>query len=80
MKKLNAWMEQRSMTSFILALLVGAYLIYAIRQMYDGLAVLSGSPIPIYCFMAVFGLAAVVLLAGGLYALLGGHYSERQRP
>ena len=79
MKKVNAWMERRSITSFVLALLVGAYLIYAIWQMYNGLNELSGSPMPVYCFMALFAFAAIVLLAGGVYALIGGHYAEKHR-
>ena len=77
MKKLTDWMEQRSRMSFILMLVVGAYLFYATYNMYRGLDTLTGSPVPIYIFMILFAAVGAALLIVGSFAFVSGHYMEK---
>ena len=77
MKKLTDWMERRSRMSFILMLVVGAYLFYAPYNMYRGLDTLTGSPIPIYNFMILFAAVGTALLILGSFAFVSGHYMEK---
>lgn len=77
MKKLTDWMNERKRSSFILMLIVGAYLFYSIYKMLEGLKTLETSHTPVYIFMGVFAVGGVALFALGLIALIGGHYKEK---
>ena len=77
MNKLTKWMDERKRSSFILMLIVGAYLYYSIYKMFQGLETLETSHTPVYIFMGVFAVGGTVLFALGLIALIGGHYKEK---
>lgn len=77
MKKLTEWMNERKRSSFILMLIVGAYLFYSIYKMFQGLETLETSHTPVYIFMGVFAVGGALLFALGLIALIGGHYKEK---
>ena len=76
MKKLTGWMDRCSRMSFLLMLVVGVYLFYAIYKMYQGLGETAGSLIPIYFFMGLFAVVGVALIILGLFALVSGHFKE----
>lgn len=77
MNKLKKWLDERKRSSFILMLIVGAYLYYSIYKMFQGLETLETSHTPVYIFMGVFAVGGTVLFALGLIALIGGHYKEK---
>ena len=77
MNKLTKWMNERKRSSFILVLIVGAYLYYSIYKMFQGLETLETSYTPVYIFMGVFAVGGTVLFILGLIALIGGHYKEK---
>ena len=77
MNKLTKWMDERTRSSFILMLIVGAYLYYSIYKMFQGLETLETSYTPVYIFMGVFAVGGTVLFILGLIALIGGHYKEK---
>ena len=77
MNKLTKWMDERKRSSFILMLIVGAYLYYSIYKMFQGLETLETSYTPVYIFMGVFAVGGTVLFILGLIALIGGHYKEK---
>ncbi len=74
MKKITDWMDGRSRVSFILMLVVGVYLFYAIYKMYQGIGEMTSSPIPIYIFIGLFAVVGAGLLIFGLFAFVSGHY------
>ena len=67
MKKLTGWMDRCSRMSFLLMLVVGVYLFYAIYKMYQGLGEL---------FMGLFAVVGILLMILGLFAMVSGHYKE----
>ncbi|MBQ3985748.1 MAG: hypothetical protein II635_02195 [Oscillospiraceae bacterium] len=77
MNKLTKWMDERKRSSFILMLIVGAYLYYSIYKMFQGLETLETSHTPVYIFMGVFAVGGTVLFILCLIALIGGHYKEK---
>lgn len=76
MKKMTGWMDRCSRMSFLLMLVVGVYLFYAIYKMYQGLGETAGSPLPIYLFMGLFAVVGILLMILGLFAMVSGHYKE----
>lgn len=76
MKKLIVWMEGRTKNSFLLLLVVGGYLLYAVYEMYKGLPEVTGNVAVIYAAMALFVVAGVLLVAVAVFAMRGKHYRE----
>ena len=76
MKRLENWMRQRAKRSYIMMLMAGAYLFYAVYKMLKSLADLTSSPIPIYLFSGLFVVVGLFLCLLGVYALTKGCYSD----
>ena len=76
MKKLTSWMEQRSKSSYILMLMVGGYLLYMVSEMVGGVSESEVNTALVYAFSVLFAVAAVVMLALGMFAFVGRHYRE----
>ena len=80
MDKLHSWLDKRPLTSHILLLMVGGYLLYDVFNLYKSLPDHSGSPMPVYVFMALFSVTGAVMLLFGIYAVVTGHYREKVLP
>ena len=74
--KLYVWMEKRRYNSFLLRLVIGAYLCYLSLQLFRGTVGADASRALTLILALLFFAIGAALVAVSLIAILHGHYIE----